>query len=119
MGFREKHSIKRQIKRFTPFFRYSNLEQLVISVKPHLLYSSHWLFIRLCCRNFRPFPYPPTGARKGMRSIGLAMDILKLLETIAVFAVFVGKHVYFLHEIIYIIVIKVNICQEGLRTQSN
>ncbi len=40
------------------------------------------------------------------------MDIPKFLEIIAVFAVIIGKYVYFLHEIIYIIVIKVNIYRD-------
>ena len=40
------------------------------------------------------------------------MDIPKFLATVAYFVTVAGKYVYFLHEIIYIIVIKVNICQE-------
>ena len=42
------------------------------------------------------------------------MDIPKFLATVAKYATVVGKCVYFLHEIIYIIVIEVNICQEIL-----
>lgn len=42
------------------------------------------------------------------------MDIPNFLATVAKYATVVGKYVYFLHEIIYIIVIKVNICQEIL-----